>query len=98
MSKLLKTLGLAMRASKVISGEEFVLKEIRSGKAKIVILTTDAAKNVDKKITDKCRTYKVPLIRYGTRRELGNAIGKAERVVVAITDSDFTLLIQRLVQ
>lgn len=98
MNKLLATLGLAMRAGKVISGEELVLREVRSGKAHLVLLATDAAKNIEKKMTDKCSTYQVPIIRYGTRQELGNAIGKAERVVIAITDPGFTRSIQKLVQ
>ena len=31
-------LGLAYRARKVITGEELVIKEVRSGKAKLVLL------------------------------------------------------------
>lgn len=37
-------LGLANRARKLISGEELVVKEIRSGNAKVVILSADAFK------------------------------------------------------
>ena len=54
-------LGLANRARKIISGEEFVVKEIRSGKAKLVLLSADASANTTKKITDKCTFYQVPL-------------------------------------
>ena len=38
MNKFLQLLGLAMRAGKVVSGEELVIREIRSGKAQLVIL------------------------------------------------------------
>lgn len=98
MNKLLSLLGLAMRAGKIVSGEELVLKEVRSGKAQLVLLATDVAKNTEKKISDKCSTYQIPILRYGTRHELGNAIGKAERVVIAITDSGFSRSLQKLVQ
>ena len=47
-------LGLANRARKLISGEELVVKEIRSGKAKLVFLSGDASANTEKKISDKC--------------------------------------------
>jgi ribosomal protein L7Ae-like RNA K-turn-binding protein len=97
MDKVLQLLGLAMRAGKVVSGEELVLEEVRSGKAKMVFLATDAAKNVEKKVTDKCASYGVPLIRYGSRQELGRAIGKGERVVVAVTDQGFARLFAKLV-
>ena len=47
-------LGLANRARKIISGEELAVKEIRSGNAKLVLLSADASANTTKKITDKC--------------------------------------------
>ena len=46
-------LGLATRARKTITGEELVVKEIRSQKAKLVVLSNDASKNTAKKINDK---------------------------------------------
>lgn len=45
MNKFLQLLGLAMRAGKVVSGEELVIREIRSGKAQLVILAEDAKKH-----------------------------------------------------
>ena len=96
MNKFLQLLGLAMRAGKVVSGEDFVIQEIRSGKAQLVILSMDAKKNTEKKISDKCHSYKVPLLRYGTRQELGNAIGKEARVVIAVTDRGFARSFMKL--
>jgi ribosomal protein L7Ae-like RNA K-turn-binding protein len=82
-------LGLANRARKVISGEELVVKEIRSGKAKLVLLAEDASVNTAKKIQDKCLSYNVPLRKVTDRYTLGHAIGKDARVVVAVTDEGF---------
>lgn len=82
-------LGLANRARKIISGEELSLKEIRSGKAKLVILSADASANTAKKITDKCTYYQVPLRIVEDRYLLGCAIGKESRVVVAVLDEGF---------
>jgi ribosomal protein L7Ae-like RNA K-turn-binding protein len=82
-------LGLANRARKIISGEELSLKEIRSGKAKLVLLSKDASTNTVKKITDKCRSYNVPFRMIENREVLGHAIGKEARVVVAILDGGF---------
>lgn len=84
-----------MRAGKVVSGEELVLKEIRSGKACLVLLAADAQKNTEKKIADKCSFYNVPLLRCGNREQLGNAIGKEARVVVAVTDKGFARLLMK---
>lgn len=87
--KLYQLLGLAARARKVITGEELVIKEVRNNRAKLVILATDASKNTSKKIQDKCTFYNVEYHSFGDRYQLGHAIGKESRVVIAITDSGF---------
>ncbi|MEH7110928.1 YlxQ family RNA-binding protein [Neobacillus niacini] len=82
-------LGLANRARKIISGEELSVKEIRNGKAKLVLLSADASANTTKKITDKCKSYEVPFKLVEDRHLLGHAIGKEARVVVAVLDDGF---------
>jgi ribosomal protein L7Ae-like RNA K-turn-binding protein len=82
-------LGLANRARKIISGEELAVKEIRSGRAKLILLAADASGNTTKKITDKCNFYHVPLKKVENRELLGQAIGKEARVVVAVLDNGF---------
>ncbi|PLS16716.1 YlxQ family RNA-binding protein [Peribacillus saganii] len=82
-------LGLASRARKLISGEELVVKEVRSKNAKLVLLSLDASKNTEKKISDKCAFYNVPLKRIESRTVLGQAIGKDARVTVAVLDEGF---------
>ncbi|MBY6266979.1 YlxQ family RNA-binding protein [Parageobacillus thermoglucosidasius] len=82
-------LGLANRARKVISGEELTVKEIRSGRTKLVLLAEDASENTTKKISDKCSSYGIPLRKVTDRYTLGHAIGKDARVVVAVIDEGF---------
>jgi ribosomal protein L7Ae-like RNA K-turn-binding protein len=82
-------LGLANRARKITSGEELVVKEIRSGRAQLVLLSEDASVNTTKKIEDKCASFHVPLRKVSDRYTLGQAIGKDSRVVVAVTDQGF---------
>ena len=55
--RLLNMLGLAMRAGKLVTGEEAVVKEIRSQNAKLVFVAQDAGKNTHKKIQDKSTYY-----------------------------------------
>jgi ribosomal protein L7Ae-like RNA K-turn-binding protein len=94
-AKLLSVLGLAMRAGKLSTGEEGVLKAIRSGRARLVVLSADASANTQKKFRDKCRFYQVELAECCTRHELGAAIGKPERVVVAVLDSGLAQLMKK---
>ena len=53
MSKALSYLGLAMRAGKIVTGDEAVLKAVRSSEAKLVVLAGDASDNTQKKFRDK---------------------------------------------
>ncbi|MCM2533423.1 YlxQ family RNA-binding protein [Neobacillus pocheonensis] len=82
-------LGLANRARKIISGEELTVKQIQSGKAKLILLSADASANTTKKITDKCKSYEIPFKMVENRHLLGQAIGKEARVVVAVLDDGF---------
>lgn len=89
-------LGLAMRARKVITGEELVLQAVRSNQAKLVLLASDASANTAKKVQDKCSYYGVSCVTTGDRHSLGHAIGKDGRVTVAVTDGKLAESIQRL--
>lgn len=93
--KMLSYLGLAMRAGKLVTGDEGVIKAIRSGQASVVIMAEDASANAKKKYRDKCQSYQVPLIECCSRDELGSSIGKAERVIIAVTDAGLSQLIQK---
>ncbi|AJS61521.1 L7Ae/L30e/S12e/Gadd45 family ribosomal protein [Paenibacillus sp. IHBB 10380] len=95
MNKTLSRLGLAMRAGKIVTGDEIVLKTIRSSEAKLVILAGDASLNTQKKFRDKCGTYKIPLLIGFDRESLGTSIGKPNRVVLAITDQGFAEMISK---
>ncbi|MGV3089214.1 YlxQ-related RNA-binding protein [Streptococcus suis] len=87
--KILNLLGLAQRASRLISGEELVVDAIRKQQAKLVFLANDAAGNLSKKVTDKSHTYQVEVVTAFSTLELSAAVGKA-RKVLAVTDAGFT--------
>ncbi|ANE47576.1 50S ribosomal protein L7ae [Paenibacillus swuensis] len=87
--KILNQLGLAMRAGKLLSGEENVLKAVRAGQARLVFVASDASENAKKKYRDKCNTYHVRLTEALGRAQMGESIGKDERVVLAVTDKGF---------
>ncbi|WP_046215400.1 YlxQ family RNA-binding protein [Paenibacillus wulumuqiensis] len=95
MNNELSLLGLAMRAGKVLSGDELVLKAIRSGDASLVVLAGDASANTQKKFRDKCSSYQIPLLIGYDRDQLGTSIGKDGRVVLALTDNGFAKLLRK---
>lgn len=84
--KALSRLGMAMRAGKLVTGDEAVMQAIRGGQAKLVLIAEDASDNSYKKYSDKCAHYGVNVVRRFSRWEIGYSIGKADRVAVAVTD------------
>lgn len=93
----LNTLGLAYRARKCSVGEETIVKDIQSRRAKLILLANDIGPQTRKKITDKCKTYDVPYVIIDDDREtLGNAIGKSQRVAAAILDTGFAAKISAI--
>lgn len=95
MSKqqVLQTLGLAMRARKVVLGEDFILAAMKTEGPKMVFLASDAGENFRKKIYDKATTYKVKVCIDLTTEELSNAIGKQNRKAVLLKDKGFIKLV-----
>ena len=93
MDRITSYLGLAMRAGKLASGDENVLKAIRSGKAKLVLIAADASVNTKGKFRDKCQSYDTPYMEYGTREMLGASIGKSARAVISIQEKGFADMI-----
>ncbi|MCF3942394.1 L7Ae/L30e/S12e/Gadd45 family ribosomal protein [Oceanobacillus alkalisoli] len=90
MNNYLNLLGLAFRAGKCSVGEDAILRDVRSEKAKLVILARDTGDRTKKRITDKCKYYRIPYIIVEDDREtLSNAIGKSQRVAIAILDAGF---------
>ncbi len=89
MHAILNLLGLAFRAKKVVSGEDFCVEGIRKGEIKYLFLASDAGINTTKKITDKAKYYNVTLDNRFTSSELSGAIGKNNRMVIGVLDIGF---------
>lgn len=87
--KLANLLGIAQRAKQVISGEELVIKSVQHQEVRLVFLANDAAANLTKKVTDKCKYYNIEVSTVFSTLELSMALGKP-RKVVAISDAGFT--------
>ncbi len=95
MNKIYSLLGLAVRSGNLASGEYAVEKAVKSGSAKLVIVSGDASDNTVKLFDNMCRFYEVPMFRYGTKEELGHAMGKEVRASLAVTEEGFAKSIMK---
>lgn len=89
-SKLLALLGLALRARKVIVGENLVVTACHKHPGNVVFLASDAGNNITKKIEDKTVSFELTLVRALDSVALSQALGKQHVKVVLITDEGFS--------
>lgn len=95
--RLLNMLGLAMRAGKLVTGEEAVVKEIRTQNAELVFVAQDAGKNTHKKIQDKSNYYEIAFFDGLTQAAISHAIGRS-RTAIAVMDQGFAKKMKELIQ
>ena len=82
-------IGLATRARKVVSGEFSTEKSVKSGRSHMVIVSEEASDNTKKMFTNMCTHYKVPIYLFGTKEELGHAMGQEFRASLSVEDAGF---------
>lgn len=95
--RYLNLVGLAFGARKCVLGQDIIVKHIQQNKAKLVLIAEDTGIQTMKKITDKCKFYNVPFRIVDNREILGQAMGKSERVAVAIIDQGFAKKMMSLI-
>ena len=89
LNKALSLISLATKAGKTASGEFCTEKEVKSGKAELVIVAEDASDNTKQKFKNMCEFYEVPIYFYGDKDTLGHAMGKEFRASLAVIDHGF---------
>lgn len=86
---ILSTLGLALKAKRIVSGEFMTENAVKSNNAYLVIIAKDVSENTRKKFRNMCEHYRVPIKEYATKDELGHSLGKEYRASLAVTDKGF---------
>ena len=92
--RLYNAIGLCMKAGKASSGAFAVEKMIRTGNAKLVLLENTASDATKDHYAAMCSYYHVPLYLTNT---VGKAIGKPDRIVMAVTDEAFQRMMEGLI-
>ena len=75
-------LGLAQKAGKVAAGDFAVRSALNGGKAKLMLIASDAAETSRRELEYLAKSA-------------GSAIGKSPRTAVVITDNNFAAMIQK---
>ena len=95
--RLLSSLGLCVRAGKVICGVPMICEALRHGTPRLVLEAADTSDGTHKKITDKCTHYGVECIRLDCDgATLAHALGKsAVLAAVAVTDARMAEMVRK---
>lgn len=94
---VLNLLGIAMRAGKLVTGEELVIKSIQKRQAKFIFVAHDASENTKKKLRDKSSHYKVPIDDSLEQMALSSAIGR-KRMIISVSDEGFAKKFEELIK
>ena len=94
-NKVYGLLSLAARGRNVVGGEFATESAVKDGSAVLVIVAEDASDNTKKLFHDKCSFYEVPIYTYGTKEELGHAMGKEARSSLALVNEGLARSIEK---
>ena len=95
--KALSMLGMSLKAGRLALGESAARKALLSGKAELVIFASDCADNTRKKLELLCEKQNTPIIIFSVKENLGKALGKDGKAVLALTDKGFAEAIKKII-
>lgn len=93
LDKFQKTLGLAQRAGKCVTGEVLEF-EIDKKRISLVLLANNASERTKREMYKRCEKVNVDCIELLSKEELSNAIGKFNRAAVGVADAGFSKLLK----
>jgi ribosomal protein L7Ae-like RNA K-turn-binding protein len=88
MNRIYQSIGIAYRARMVVSGD-VLLSKIRNKAVSLVIVADDASLRTKKMYQDKCNFYHIPIVIYGSKENLSQAMGKTNNVAIGIENQGF---------
>lgn len=95
-NKILGLIGLAARARKVCFGADSVELQIKKKKVNLMIVAKDASNRTKDKFRKIGRDYGIPIIIEEEIENLSKAIGKSNKAIIGIEDSNLASEIQKI--
>ena len=95
----LRFLGLSRRAGKLSTGEEGTKQAVRAGKAKLILLASDASGNARKRAEELAARAQVPMITLDAEKaSLSEALGIAGGAMMAVCDDGFAIALEKRIR
>lgn len=99
-NKIKSYLGLAQKAGKLLAGDNLVYGSVTKKTAKLIVIAADTSPKVAEELNHLLLKAgsKVPVLIFGDKLELGLAVGKSRRGLLALLDAGFAKAILKTVQ
>lgn len=98
MRKVYNLIGIAHRAGQTSAGVMAAHSSLIRNRAFILLMSQDISPKTRETLVKYCKKQKVPWIMLGSRCELGNCIGKADRVALTVNEGGIARAILQAVQ
>lgn len=95
MNKFYTMLGFAAKAGQLITGSAAVEAAVKRRQIRLVICAEDLSPKTLKNYKMWCDANQIPFRCYGTRNQLGAAIGQPERGVLGTNSKQFATVLIR---
>lgn len=95
-NKIKGLLGLATKAGKIVAGFDAVCENVEKKKVKLVIISIEASEKTKSNIKYICEKNNVPFIEYAEINFLSQAIGKKNKAIIGVKDSNFATAIKNI--
>ncbi len=92
-NKRLSNLGLAHRAGQVVSGDE-LLVALKANQVHFLFIANDASEKTQARFIKSAQHKQILVNQEYCSKELSQAIGKVNRMVLGITDKGFLKILQ----
>lgn len=92
-SKIHSYLGFARKSGNLSSGYNTCVFEMKKGRIKLLLVTSDISENTGKKIRKEAEAQQVPYRTFGNSDDLSRAVGVSGRSIFGITDENFANVI-----
>lgn len=96
-NKILNLIGIARRAGKVSIGHDASVTDLKSGKAKLCLLSSSASQRLKDEMAHLCEMFSSEIIVSAyTMEELGASLGTKSIAVLTVNDEGFAKRITEL--
>ncbi len=71
------------------------MRAVDAGRVHLLVVANDASDRLQRQVNEGAEARQVPILKWGTKAELGTAVGKRDLGVVAVCDTGFAGALMR---